>query len=353
MPDTADKTEKATPKKREDARKKGNVAKSMEVNTAAVLFTGTLALAFAGTSFLGNITSMMTVVFQNVADFEVTAADLRSYSYQGLLFLLSTLAPIVLSILVMGTTSNLLQVGFLITGEPLKPALKKISPMNGLKRLFSVRSLEELAKSVIKLTIVGLVIFVTIKGAAKNFVPLMDSSVVNIFSFLGTTMLKVALRASIAIIIMAALDYGFQRWEYEKKLRMSKQEVKEELKEFEGDPLMKSRIRGLQRQAARQRMMSEVPKADVVITNPIHYAVALKYDSDEMDAPLVVAKGARKLAEKIKEIANEHDVPIVENPILARSLYKMCELGMAVPTDLYVSIAEILAYVYGLKGKTN
>jgi len=353
MPDTADKTEKATPKKREDARKKGNVAKSMEVNTAAVLFTGTLALAFAGTSFLGNITSMMTVVFQNVADFEVTAADLRSHSYQGLLFLLSTLAPIVLSILVMGTTSNLLQVGFLITGEPLKPDLKKISPMNGLKRLFSVRSLEELAKSVIKLTIVGLVIFVTIKGAAKNFVPLMDGSVVNIFSFLGTTMLKVALRASIAIIIMAALDYGFQRWEYEKKLRMSKQEVKEELKEYEGDPLMKSRIRGLQRQAARQRMMSEVPKADVVITNPIHYAVALKYDSDEMDAPLVVAKGARKLAEKIKEIANEHDVPIVENPILARSLYKMCELGMAVPTDLYVSIAEILAYVYGLKGKTN
>jgi len=350
MPEQAgEKTEKATPKKKEEARKKGNVAKSPEVNSALVLLTGTLVIAFTSSYFFGNIRAMMQDVFSNLSTFQVSQESIRFYSGQVILFMFKLLGPLVLSILVIGTTSNVMQIGFLITGEPIKPDLKKISPLSGFKRIFSARTVAEFVKGILKITTIGLVIYITINSASKDFIPLMDQSLAQVVAFLGNTILKVALRASVALVILAAMDYVFQRWNYEKSLRMTKDEVKQEHKEFEGDPLLKSRIRSIQRETAQKRMMSEVPKADVIITNPIHYAVALKYESGEMSAPKVIAKGARKIAEKIRAIAEEHNIPIIENPPLARSLFKMCEVGMETPIDLYKSVAEILAYVYRLK----
>jgi len=354
MPETAaEKTERATSKKREDARKKGTVVKSTEVNTAVVLLTGTLALSFTASYFVGNIRFFMTDILAHATEYEITASNIQSYTYNGILFLLKTIGPILLSILVLGLTANVMQVGFKVSGEAIKFELNKISPLKGFKRMFSSKSIAELVKSIVKILVVGLLIFSVIKSASKDFIPLMDQNVGYIFSFIGMMMLKISLRASIGIVVLAAFDYAFQKWEYEKNLRMSKQETKEEIKEQEGDPIMKARIRSIQRDASRKRMMTEVPKADVVITNPIHYAVALKYKAEDAEAPIVIAKGVRKIALKIKEIAKEHNVPIVENPKLARTIYKMCGLGVQIPLDLYGSVAEILAYVYGLKQKAN
>ncbi len=354
MPEAAaEKTERATSKKREDARKKGTVVKSTEINTAVVLLTGTLALSFTANYFVGNIRFFMTDIFIHATEFEITASNIQSYSYNSVFFLLRTVGPILLSILVLGLTANVMQVGFKISGEAIKFELNKISPLKGFKRLFSAKSVADLVKSIVKILVVGLLILTAIKSASEDFIPLMDQNVAYIFVFIGMTMLKISLRASIGIVALAAFDYAFQKWEYEKSLRMTKQEVKEEIKEQDGDPVMKARIRSIQREASRKRMMTEVPKADVVITNPVHYAVALKYKSEEAEAPIVIAKGARKIALKIKEIAKEHDVPIIENPHLARTIYKMCDIGMQIPMDLYRSVAEILAYVYGLKQKVN
>jgi flagellar biosynthesis protein FlhB len=344
-----EKTEKATSKKREEARKKGNVAKSTEVNSALVLLTGTVVMAWTSSYFFGNLQVFMHGIFSNLNAYEVSQDSVRFYSMQTIFFLLKVIGPLILSILVIGTTANVLQIGFLISGESIKPDIKKLDIFKGLKRMVSAKSFAELVKGLLKITIIGIVIYITISGASKDFIPLMDQSLVQVISFLGKILLKVALRASIAMIILASLDYAFQRWEYEKSLRMSKDEVKQEYKEHEGDPLLKSRIRSIQRETAQKRMMSDVPNADVIITNPIHYAVALKYDSGEMSAPVVVAKGARKIAEKIKNIAKEHNIPIVEDPPLARALFKTCEIGMETPIELYKSVAEILAYVFRLK----
>ena len=352
MPDTGgERTERATPKRREEARKKGNVARSVEVNSALVLFTGTVVLGLLAHTMLGNIQGLMREVLGHAGQYSISGENIRTYSVQLFVFLLRTTGPVLLSVLVIGVTANVMQVGFLISGESLKPDPRKLDPIAGLQRMFSVRSLAELAKGLIKIVIVGLVIYATMHSAIREFIPLMDKSLGQVVSFLGVTMLRISVRASVALIVLAALDYAFQRWQHERDLRMTKQEVKEEYKEHEGDPLVKSRIRSLQREMARNRMMAEVPKADVVITNPVHYAVALKYQAGEMSAPVVVAKGARKIALKIREIAEQHDIPIVEDPPLARALFKSCEVNMEIPVELYKSVAEILAYVYQLKEK--
>lgn len=354
MPETGgERTERATPKKKEDARKKGNVAKSTEVNTAVVILTGTVVLALSGAQMVTNIAMIMKGIFENLSGFELSPATLPDYGKWGFVQLIKIVGPVAISVLVVGVTANVLQVGFMLSGEMLKPDLKKISPVAGFKKIISVRSLAELVKGVIKLAIVGLVIFVTIKGASSEFIPLMDQSIYEVLGFLGLTMLKISLRACVAIVFMAALDYAFQKWDYERNLRMTKQEIRDEYKEHEGDPLIKSRIKSLQRDVARRRMIAEVPNADVVITNPIHYAVALKYDAEVMNAPVVLAKGSRKIAERIKKIAGDHSIPVIENPELARALYKLSDIGMPVPVELYQGVAEILAYVYNLRNKAN
>jgi flagellar biosynthetic protein FlhB len=235
----------------------------------------------------------------------------------------------------------------------LQIKLNRLNPLSGLKRIFSVRSLTELIKSIFKIVVVGIIGFSYLKGEVVNMLKTMDMDVVSIAAYIGVTATNVAIRMCIALLILGVLDYGYQWWEYEKNLRMTKQEIKEEYKQTEGNPEIKSKIKQKQRQISLRRMMQSVPEADVVITNPTHYAVAIKYDIKISDAPVVLAKGQDYMALKIKEKAKENGIEIVENKSLARALYSTVEIGEKIPPDLYQAVAEVLAFVYGLKNSTK
>jgi len=348
-----EKSEKATPRRRKEAREKGNIPKSTEVNSAFVLIAGILGLRIFGPGLFAKLMRVMEVVFSQLTAIEITQQNVPDFALTGLKFAGLMIAPVVCMVMIAGLSANLIQGGFLLTSEPIKPKFSKISPLTGFKRMFSMRSLVELSKSLLKLIIIGIVGYLTLKAELNVYPYLIDQDVPQIVAFLGQVSFKLTIRASLILLILAAFDYAYQRFEFEKKLKMTKQEVKEEFKHTEGDPLIKSRIKSIQRERARQRMLSEVPNADVVITNPIHFAVALKYDANKMEAPTVMAKGARLIAEKIKKVAQEHHVPVIENQPLARILYRTTEIGALIPFELYKAVAEILAYVYKLKKKRS
>ncbi len=351
--DFQDKTEKATSKKRSEARKKGQVAKSREIPSVAVLLTGLSTLYLFGSFIYGHITSVMRESFSMIGRPNLGMTDFLVFNYDMVRHFIMIMAPLMIAVFVIAVLSNLAQVGCLFTWEPLMPQLSRVSPIKGIGRLFSKQSLVELFKSIAKLTLVGLIVYWTVKGETDRFVSLGDMEVSSIALYILRVILKIFLRVSLAMIFLAALDYAFQRWQFEQKLKMTKQEVKEELKQSEGDPLIKSRIRRVQQEMARRRMMQEVPKADVIVTNPVHLALALRYDSGVMNAPLVVAKGAGALAEKIKALAKEHHIPIVEDKELARRLYEVVEIGREIPSAFYHAVAEVLTYVYKIKGKVR
>ncbi len=348
---SSDKTEQPTPKRLEDARKKGNVAKSMEINSAFILLGGTLTLLFISGFMFQNFSTFMKHVFSSLMTYQIARDSVRPYAISLIAISIKLIAPLLLAIMVIGILANVGQVGFLFTLEPVIPNPEKIDPIKGFQRIFSMRSVEELVKGILKIAIIGYVMYRVIKGHYSDYFLLMDQGTGQIISFMMKVIFQMAIWASLILVVLAAADFAFQKWNYLKDMRMTKQEVKEEMKEYEGDPQVKGRIRSLQREMARKRMMADVPKADVVITNPTHYAVALKYNPEGMDAPRVLAKGSRKLAMKIKEIARENGVPIVEDPPLARALFKSTEVGMEIPVDLFQSVAEVLAYIYRLKGK--
>jgi flagellar biosynthetic protein FlhB len=252
---------------------------------------------------------------------------------------------------VVGLAINYLQVGFLFTLEPLQPSLEKLNPIKGIKRLFSIRSVVDVVKNLLKLVIIGFIVYVTIKREYGLFLELGDFTIYQITKVMASLTFEVGIKIAIALLVMAILDFFYQRWEHEKSLRMSPFEIKEERRQMEGDPEVKQRIKRLQMEMARRRMMHEVPKATVVITNPTHIAIALKYDSATMKAPLVVAKGKHKLAAQIKKIAQEHNIPVVEDKPLARAMFGVIEVGEEIPFNFFKAVAEILAYVYRLKGK--
>jgi flagellar biosynthetic protein FlhB len=237
----------------------------------------------------------------------------------------------------------------LFSSKPLEPKMNRISPLAGVKRLFSPRGLVELAKGLFKVAMVAYVTYLTIAAEVSEFVTYMDMEVGQIFGLSGDVILTLGYRIVLLLLIMAILDYAFQRWDYEKNLRMTKQEVKEELKQQEGDPQQRARVRSLQREMSQRRMMGDVEQADVVVTNPTHIAVALKYKSDTMDAPIVLAKGQRLVAERIKELAREAGVPLVENKPLARALFKTAQIGEQIPEELFKAVAEVLAFVFQLR----
>ncbi|PKN65471.1 MAG: flagellar biosynthesis protein FlhB [Deltaproteobacteria bacterium HGW-Deltaproteobacteria-15] len=345
-----DKTEPASPKRREEARKKGEVAKSKELGAVAVLCACTVYLFFAAKGMSSELGMLMERTFSRIPSISASDMNIVEFSMQTLREFLLLILPIMILAFVVALGVNYLQVGFLWSVEALAPKASKIDPVQGLQRMFSVRSLSELAKSLAKLTIVGWVAFSTLKEAFPNFVPLIYQDRWAILSWLGLTSWKLTIRCCMVIAVLAILDYFYQRWEFERKLRMSKQELKDEYKQTEGDPMVKSRIRSIQREMARRRMMEEVPKADVVITNPTHLAIALRYDSAKMKAPKIVAKGADHIALRIRGVAEQSRVPVVENRPLAQNLYKL-ELGEEIPSRLYQAVAEILAYVYRLKKK--
>ena len=348
-----DKTEPATPKRREEARKKGQVGKSREIPSVAVLGAGIVFLYFGGRHLTVSLGNLIHGTFVSVSSIKEINFAVPGFSGQYLEEFLFLILPLLAVLVVVAIVANFAQTGFIWSVEPLAPKASKISPIEGAKRMFSKRSLVELAKSLGKILVVGWAAFSTLQANKERFLELAYQGKAEILRFMGETSLDVVTRSCYVIAVLAILDFLYQKWEFEQDLKMTKQEVKEEFKQTEGDPLVKSRIRSIQREMARRRMMEDVKNADVIITNPEHLSVALRYDSMSMEAPTVVAKGANNIAFKIREIAKKNHIPLVENKPLAQNLYKFVDIGQEIPPDFYQAAAEILAYVYGLKNRTK
>jgi len=347
----SERSEQATPKRREEARRKGQVAKSREIPSIFILMGGVSILFLFGSYFYSHLSDLMLRFFRQVQFRSFSLEMIQTLHVELVLGLLLLLAPVFIATIVVSILSHMVQSGTLISPEALSWDWSKVNPFAGIKRLLSKQSVAELLKSIFKFVIVGWVMYLTIKKELPQLALLMDRDPQAILNYILTISWDLLLRTGVVMVVLAGLDYLFQRWTYEKHLRMTKHEVKEELKQTEGDPIIKSRIRSLQRQMARRRMMAEVPKADVIITNPTHLAVALLYQMKSMEAPKVVAKGAGHVAEKIIGIARDHRVPVIENKPLAQLLYKTVEIGQIIPSSFYHAVADILAYVYKLKNR--
>ncbi|WP_077211536.1 flagellar biosynthesis protein FlhB [Bacillus dakarensis] len=346
-----EKTEKATPKKRQDSRKKGQVAKSQDINTAIVLLAVFFILLFAGKYFYNILLYIFRHAFEDYMLMNLTASNVQVIFLDVLKELILVLAPIMAVAMIAGIIANYMQFGFLFSTEAIQPKLEKIDPIKGAKRIFSVRAIVELLKSILKISFVGAVTFSVLWIRKEEILILAQKSVGAGLATIANLTVQMGLIASAVLIFLAVLDYLYQKYDFEKNIRMSKQDIKDEHKNMEGDPLIKSKIKQRQREMAMRRMMQEVPNADVVITNPTHYAIALKYDETKSDAPFVVAKGVDFVAQKIKYIAKENEVIQVENRPLARALYSQTEIGQTIPEEFFKAVAEILAYVYKTKRK--
>ncbi|ERP39329.1 flagellar biosynthesis protein FlhB [Chitinivibrio alkaliphilus] len=348
-----EKTETPSAKKRRETREEGNVAKSQEIGHVFVLLAGTVFLRLYLPEVYTLITNFMHHTFSQVHAYTISSV-LREANYiplfiESLYVFFRAALPIALIILVSGVISNLIQVGFLFTLKPLQPKLSKINPLKGLAKFFSPRSLVDTAKNILKLIIITSVAVSTIRGVFDTFYSLSYASFGDALTEILLIAYTVTIRIVITLIIIALIDYAYQRYEHEQNIKMTKQEVKEENKQQEGDPEVKKRIRRLQQEAASRRMMDAVPEATVVVTNPTHISVALKYN-DQMEIPIVVASGADHMALKIREIAREHSIPLVEDVPLARGLYGTTEPGQEIPVEFFDAVAETLAYVYKLQG---
>jgi len=348
-----EKTEKPTPRRRRESREKGQVFHSREINSAILLVLAFYTLKRSGSYIYENIAVYFKKVYTEylIMDDLLEGANLWNFITEAFMILAKTVAPILGVVLATGLIISYAQVGFLFTVKTLQPSFNKLNPINGFKRLFSLHAVMELFKSIAKICIVGYVAYTYIKEEIDKIVLLLDMDIFEITAYISNLLINIAIRMGTVLIVLGAVDYFFQWRQHEKRLMMTKEEVKEEFKQTEGNPQIKSRIRQKQRQISMRRMMAEIPKADVVITNPTHYAVALKYDISIASAPVVVAKGQDYIALRIKEIARENNVEIVENKPLARSLYDSTDIGETIPPELFQAVAEVLAFVYNLKNK--
>jgi flagellar biosynthetic protein FlhB len=345
-----EKTERATPKKRNEARNKGQVAHSQEIVTSVALVVCISMFMLLGSFFWNRIVAMFSDVLLHRLTMDVTSGNVMEMFGRYAIQMLIVLSPIFIAAVVVAFAANYFQFGWLFTTQTIKFKLQPLNPINGFKRMFSSRSLIELLKSSLKLLAVSLVLYYVIWTERDRVMALAHVPIQDIFSFTGDLTIRVSLLVGVLLFAMAVGDYYYQKYMYEKSLRMSKQDIKDEYKNAEGDPKIKAKIRERQRRMAIMRMMQEVPKADVIITNPTHFAVALQYDGSKMDAPRVIAKGQDYLALRIREIAKANDVVTMENKPLARALYERTEIGDSIPADLFQAVAEVLAYVYRLRG---
>jgi len=355
MSQSGEKTEKATAKKRRDARKEGQVRQSTEVNTTFCALVMFGLLFFIWPWFIERLMAIFSE-FLGYHQISRAANGLNVNEIMGIvtrvmMTLLVTLLPILGTALLAGLAINVIQIGFMFTTKPLGMKLNRISPIKGFKRMFSMKTIVDLVKSFLKIALLGYIAYSDYISLLNNFPTFVGREVYSTFIQIMRTAFLTALKMCIIMVFISIADYLYQWWKYEKDLRMTKQEVKDEYKLMEGDPQIKGKIRQKQRQMSAMRMMSRVPEADVVITNPTHYAIALKYDDKISNAPLVIAKGQDYIARKIREIAQEHGVEIVENPPLAQSLYALCEIDQEIPADFYQAVADILVFVYRQKGK--
>lgn len=344
-----ERTEQPSSRKREQARQEGNIAVSKELGSFFMILGSLLVLYFAGLWMATASAEFMKNSFHIVRE-EMTVKAVselfQSVSYKFFLIIMPALF-----IPVFGALSYVIQNGFVFTGKGLTPDFSKIDPLSGFKRMFSLNSIAELVKSLLKVGVLTYVVYVNVASEWHNIPLLIDMEMMSSVAYMAKVTLSIMTKTVWVIAVIAGLDYLYQKWSHEKGLRMTKDEIKEENKELEGDPVVKARIKAIQRELARKRMMQDVPAADVVVTNPTHLAVALKYDRLKGGAPIVVAKGAGFIAEKIRELARKSGVPVIENKPLARSLFKIVEVGSEIPVDLYKAVAELLAYVYRLKNR--
>jgi len=348
----------ATQRRRDQARKEGNVARSPEFGAATTLLAMVVALHAAlpgamGESLLDNI----HVAFRfSPSELNFNLGTAHAWQMQGIFWAGRIIVPALALAMVLGVAVNIGQVGFHVTPETLAPKFERVNPLSGFKRLFSMRGTVELVKGLAKMAIVGGICYSIVHGAVNDgLLTATGASLWNTISVVGGLLWAIGIRVSVALLILAVADYAYQRYDYEKNLKMSASEMKQEMKDTDGDPHTKARIRRIQREMSKKRMMQDVPKADVVITNPTHFAIALMYESTpgKSSAPKVIAKGADFIAQQIKELARDHKVPIVENKPLAQKLYKTVEVGQEIPGDMYEAVAQVLAFVYRTYGRKN
>lgn len=342
-------TEKATPRRRGEARQRGQVAKSMEVNTVLVLLLGFLVVKWSSVPMYNLLSANMRDFLSNAHSMSFSAENTPTILSYLLYLVLKITAPVMGACFLGGLIAGFSQAGFLMTFAAIKPQFSKLNPIAGFSRFFTAQALVELLRSTIKFIVVAFVVYITLRNKLPVLVDMWHMEARQAFFTIAGIVYALSIRIILTMLVIAILDYMYQRYSFEESLKMTKEEVKEEMKQSEGDPMVRGRIRQKQREITRRRMMAAVPEAQVVVTNPTHYAVALKY-TESMDAPKVIAKGAGFIALKIKEVAETNRIPIMQNPPIAQTLYKTVDIGQFVPPALYHAVAEIIAYVYKVKG---
>jgi len=349
--DDSQKTEEPTRKRLEDAVERGQVITSRETNSFFLLLAFTLLFSWVAPGLFRKTQLSMAAFIEHPETFATDQKGLATL----LIDILQTCGSILLVPLVTFVSAvliaNIIQNRFVFSLEPIVPKLEKISFMKGIERLFSMRGLTEFIKSIIKVVLVGVVAYYAVSPYFVHLKQLPDIGVSGVLAYLALTAKRMLIGICIVMFLIAVIDYLYQRYEYIKGLRMSKQELRDEYKQQEGDPQVKQRLRQIRMERARKRMMSAVPTADVIVTNPTHYSIALKYDADSMRAPKVVAKGLDNIALRIREVAKEHNIPLFENPPLAQALYATVDIDKEIPTEHYKAVAEVITYVYRLRGK--
>ncbi len=349
--DDQEKTEKATPKRREEARKKGQVVTSRDLSSAFLFLFAVLIFKNFGLDLILGLKITMMRTYALIATVEMTPANFSLLVRDSFIQVFMMIMPLLSLIALVGGLSVVVQHGVLFSTDSLLPDWGKVNPLSGFKRIFAISSMVNGMKTFLKFLVIGGIAYLSVRKKLPSVLALSRMTAGEIVLISGDMIGSVVLWCGSVVAVIGVADYGFQWWEHEKKLRMSKQEIKDEHKQTEGTPLVKSRIRSLQREAARKRMMADVPQADVVITNPTRLAIALSYKPESMAAPKVVAKGSGFVAERIRELAREHNVPLVENKSVAQSLFKTVEIGQTIPSSIYRAVAEIMSYIYKLKGK--
>lgn len=344
---SSEKTEKATPKRREDAKRKGQIARGAELPAAFGFLAALFAVNYFSRDLFGNIGDYIKSMALKVADPQaLTVTDVHGLFIEAIKILGMSVLPIVAVTLAAGLAGNFAQGGLVFTTGALMPKADKFNPASNIKKIFGLDSVINLLKSFFKLTLIASVGYGVLSPVVKDAPTLLHAPLASIISTLAETLYSLAFRCGMVMFVIALADYGYTLYKHEKSLKMSKQEIRDEYKEQEGDPMVKGQRRQRARQLAQNRSLGDVPSASVIITNPTHFSVALRYDKDKDAAPIVVAKGVDHLAFKIREIAKENDVMILENPPLARALYKLVEPGQIIPTEFFGAVAEILAYVF-------
>lgn len=348
-----EKTEAPTDRRRQEARRKGQVARSIELTSALAVLATLISLRLTGAASLNRLCRLFRQCLTTWPDGDLNAGIISSLTFAAVSNAAAVLLPLLLVAVAAAAVVTTAQVGIMFSSEPLQPKFTRLDPIKGIARLFSGKGMVEVLRSVLKVSIVGYIMFVTIRDEAPRLIAIMNASWLEAVAAVASLAWTLVLRASLTILVIAIADYAFQRRQHEQDLKMTKQEVKEDMRRSEGDPTTRARIRAIMREMARRRMMSDVPKADVVITNPTHLAIAIRYDSDRSSAPVVVAKGQRLVAEKIVELARKSGVPIRQNIPVARALFKSVEVGQEVPVELYEAVAEILAAVYRMRSAAS